>query len=156
MKKLTFLFLAFIISQSGIAKIWKIGASRSYTKPSAVAALVSNGDTVEIDAAVYANDVAKWTANNLVLKGIGGLAHLKSGGTASGGKAIWVIGGNDCKIEYIEFSECTSVDLNGAGIRQEGKNLMVSHCFFHESDYCPLKSLINSSICFCCAAILAF
>ncbi len=145
MKKLTFLFLAFIISQSGIAKIWKIGASRSYTKPSAVAALVSNGDTVEIDAAVYANDVAKWTANNLVLKGIGGLAHLKSGGTASGGKAIWVIGGNDCKIEYIEFSECTSVDLNGAGIRQEGKNIMVSHCFFHDNQNGILAGTVNPS-----------
>lgn len=116
------------------SNIWKVGPTRTYTKPSQVASLVKSGDTIEIDAGVYSGDVAYWSASNLVIKGVGGFAQLKANGKNYGGKAIWVIGGNNVTVEWIEFSECTVVDQNGAGIRFEGKNLNVRHCYFHNND----------------------
>lgn len=126
------LFIAFF--QPAYSNTWQIGATHSYTKPSQISSLVQNGDTILIDAGLYANDVARWTAHHLVIKGVGGLAHLKSGGNVYGGKAIWVIVGNDVTVENIEFSEATCPDLNGAGIRSEGINLTVRACYFHHNE----------------------
>ncbi len=143
MKRIAFVFLSLIFIQHSFAKIWKVGSTRIYIMPSQVSNLVGNGDTVEIEAGIYNSDVAKWTANNLLLKGIGGMAHLKSNGNAYGGKGIWVIAGNNTKVEYIEFSLCAVVDHNGAGIRLEGMNLTVSHCYFHNNENGILAGKIN-------------
>ncbi len=116
------------------ATTWRVGPSRAYTAPSKVATLVADGDTVAIDAGTYEADVARWSANNLVLMGVNGFAHLKANGTAYGGKAIWVIAGNNTTVERIEFSLCRVPDKNGAGIRQEGANLTVRRCFFHNNE----------------------
>lgn len=116
------------------ATTWRVGPSRAYTAPGKVAALVADGDTVAIDAGTYEADVARWSANNLVLMGVDGFAHLKANGTAYGGKAIWVIAGNNTTVEHIEFSLCRVPDKNGAGIRQEGANLTVRRCFFHNNE----------------------
>jgi hypothetical protein len=116
------------------ATIWHVGPSHTYTMPSQVSILVQDGDTILIDAGVYNTDVAKWTANNLLLKGSRGMAHLKANGASYGGKAIWVIAGNNTRIDSVEFSLCTVTDHNGAGIRQEGINLTVQHCYFHDNE----------------------
>lgn len=123
-----------LFAGSASAHIWQIGPSRSYTKPSQVSNLVQNGDTVLIDAGVYENDVARWAAHNLLLRATGGRAHLKSGGNVYGGKAIWVIAGNDVTVENIEFSEAACPDHNGAGIRSEGINLTLRNCYFHHNE----------------------
>src|ERR1017187_4338120 len=115
------------------AKTWLVGATRTYTKPSQVSALVKNGDTVAIDSGLYSSDVAYWTANNLVLTGVKGMARLWSNGNVYGGKAIWEIGGNNAMVRYIEFAQAACPDNNGAGIRQEGINLTVDHCYFHDN-----------------------
>jgi hypothetical protein len=116
------------------ATVWQVGASRQYTKPSQVSSLVKNNDTVAIDAGVYTADVAHWTASNLLLQGVGGRAHLKSNGQSWGGKAIWVIGGDNTRVAFIEFSECKVPDGNGAGIRLEAANLTVHSCYFHDNE----------------------
>lgn len=129
------LFILILSSNHCLATTWLVGPAKPYTKPSQVSGLVNDGDTVLIDAAVYLADVCYWGKNNLVLKGVGaGYAHLDANNTAYGGKAIWVIGGNDTRVENIEFSRCTVVDKNGAGIRQEGANLTVTHCYFHNNE----------------------
>ena len=112
---------------------WHVGPIQLYTAPSQVSTLVEDGDTVSIDAGTYESDVAHWTANNLLLKGAGGFAYMKANGANYGGKAIWVISGNNTTVDSIEFSLCTCADNNGAGIRQEGINLTVRHCFFHDN-----------------------
>ncbi|HVZ41915.1 MAG TPA: right-handed parallel beta-helix repeat-containing protein [Candidatus Kapabacteria bacterium] len=129
------LLLLLLLAASGSARAttWLVGASRTYTAPSKVSSLVKDGDTVAIDAGTYTEDVAHWTANNLLLMGVGGYAHLNANGTAFGGKAIWVIGGTNTTVMNIEFSHCSVPDNNGAGIRQEGVNLTVRHCSFHDN-----------------------
>ncbi len=131
------IFLAPIIGLFAVAAaratVWQVGPGRTYTAPSQVSQRVADNDTVDIDAGIYPADVARWTANNLLLRGVGGYAHLKANGAAYGSKAIWVIVGNNTTVRDIEFSLCAVPDNNGAGIRQEGANLLVEHCYFHDN-----------------------
>lgn len=127
------------------ATTWTVGPGQTYTAPSQVSSVVGDGDTVNIFAGTYPSDVARWQADDLVLRGVGGMAHLESNGNAWGGKAIWVIQGDRTTVERIEFSECAVPDENGAGIRQEGRDLMVRHCFFHHNENGILTGTVNPS-----------
>ncbi len=113
------------------ARVLEVGSSRVLTLPSQAAAAARDGDTVLIDAGDYP-DACRWTANGLLIRGVGGLAHVRD--RTTGGKAIWVIGGNNTTVEWIEFSGATVQDRNGAGIRQEGSTLTLRHCFFHDNE----------------------
>jgi hypothetical protein len=127
------------------ATTWTVGPGQTYTTPSQVSTLVGNGDTVNILAGEYPSDVARWQADDLVLRGVGGMVHLESNGNAWGGKAIWVIQGDRTTVEWIEFSECAVPDENGAGIRQEGSDLTVRHCQFHDNQNGILAGTVNPS-----------
>jgi len=112
-----------------------VGPGKPYATPCAAIAAAADGDTIEIDAAgSYDGDVCNIPKNGLTLKGIGGRAKIDAAGKNSGGKATWVISGNDTTVESIEFSGATVPDQNGAGIRQEGNNLTVRGCYFHDND----------------------
>ena len=74
-------------------------------------------------------------ASKLTLRGIGqGRVKLPANGKHAGGKAIWVIAGNDVTVENIEFSGARVPDRNGAGIRPEGQNLTVRNCRFYDCE----------------------
>ena len=133
MRKIALLLLSAISLQAS-ATTWLVGPTQTYTMPSDVSTLVQNGDTVLIDAGLYESDVAKWTADNLVIRGVGGMAQLFSNGLVHSGKGIWLIQGDNTLVENIEFAEAACVDLNGAGIRQEGTDLTVRHCYFHDNE----------------------
>ncbi len=135
MRVLRLLAVLFVIFPLTLpAATWLVGPTRTYIKPSQVANLVANGDTVAIDAGLYLADVCAWTASNLVLHGVGGYARLDAQGTAAQGKAIWVISGNNTTVENIEFFHCAVPDHNGAGIRQQGDNLIIRSCYFHDNE----------------------
>lgn len=143
--KCVFVIICFYLNLSLHAALWQVGPTRTYTVPSQVATLVGNGDTVDIDAGIYLGDVAQWNAHNLLLRGVGGYAHINANGNAYGGKAIWVISGNNTTVEFIQFSHCSVPDMNGAGIRQEGSNLTVRHCYFHNNENGILAGTVNPS-----------
>lgn len=111
-----------------------VGPGKTHAAPCAAIAAAANGDTIEIDAGTYSGDVCNVNKSNLTLRGVGGLAKLDAAGKNSGGKAIWVISGNDTVVENIEFVGATVPDQNGAGIRQEGANLTVRGCYFHDNE----------------------
>lgn len=135
MKKSLFLiYIVFHTFTSLLATIWNVGPGKQYNSPSKVSNLVKNNDTVNIDAAVYAQDVCFWRAHHLLLRGMNGRAHLKAEGRSAGQKAIWVIQGDSTIVENIEFSECTVPDKNGAGIRLEATHLVVRNCYFHNNE----------------------
>lgn len=133
MKRFVLLFFI-LFNYLCYSKTWKVGLSKTYTLPSKVSTLVSDGDTVEIDSGLYVMDVAKWTANNLLIRGVNGRARLDAQGKSYGNKAIWVIAGKNTKVENIEFFNCRVPDFNGAGIRLEAANLTVTNCYFHHNE----------------------
>jgi hypothetical protein len=98
-------------------------------------AAASPGDTIEIDAAgTYDGDVCAWSTDGLTIRGVNGRPRINAAGHAAQGKAIWVIRGNDTVVENIEFMGAAVPDKNGAGIRQEGRNLTVRDCYFHDNE----------------------
>jgi hypothetical protein len=112
-----------------------VGTGKMYAAPCAAVAAANDGDTIEIDAAgAYGGDVCAIAKNGLTLRGVAGRPKIDAAGKNSGGKGIWVISGNDTTVENIEFSGATVPDQNGAGIRQEGANLTVSRCYFHDNE----------------------
>jgi hypothetical protein len=130
-KKFYTVFTFLLIAVSCYAKTYKIGSTKTYTVPSAVAGIVNDGDTVDIDAGTY-SDCATWNKNNLLLRGVGGIAHIKD--VVCSGKGIWNFNGNNITTECIEFSGAANPSLNGAGIRGQGGSFTVRHCYFHDNE----------------------
>ena len=118
------------------ATLRQVGPGKTFATPCAAIAAAASGDTIEIDTSVtYTGDVCAWTTNNLTIRGVGGgRAHIDAGGQSSQGKGIWVISGANTTVENIEFSGAHVVDQNGVGIRQQGNNLTVRNCYFHDND----------------------
>ena len=127
-----------LLSFAGTAwcTVWQVGPTRTYTVPSAVAGLVSAGDTVQIDSGTY-TDCAVWTKSNLLLQGVGGgYAHCIN--SVCGYKGIWVInaGVNNITIENMEFSGASisgGQGGNGAGLRAQGGSYTIRHSYFHNN-----------------------
>ncbi|MGF1688492.1 right-handed parallel beta-helix repeat-containing protein [Photobacterium japonica] len=61
-------------------------------------------------------------------------------GVAIQGKAAIVVEGDDVTLEGIECSGVSVPDRNGACVRQQGKDLTLSHVYFHDSEQGILSS----------------
>ncbi len=133
-----FLVLCLCFTQSVYATTYQVGSTRIYVSPNALylANVLQAGDTVDIDAENFSGTaaLAKWTAHNLVFRGVGGRPHLISAGQTLQGKSIWIIGGDNNVVENIEFSGASVPDHNGAGIRLEGIGVTLRHCYFHNNE----------------------
>jgi Right handed beta helix region len=145
-KKARFSLILVLLATSVFPFKLQVGPGKTYLKPSLAAAAAKNGDTVEIAPGLYEGDACTWSANNLTLRSPSMYAHLESKGAIAQGKAIWVVTGNNTLIENIEFSGAAiSPDENAAGIRQEGANLILRHCYFHDNQNGILASDNSSS-----------
>lgn len=98
------------------------------------ARLAREGDIVEIEAGDYVADVAVWRQRSLTLRGVNGRPRLIASGAAADEKGIWVIRGDDVLVENVEFIGARVPDLNGAGIRSEGRRLVVRRCRFADNE----------------------
>ena len=126
-----------ICASTGSAAVLSVGPGQTYSTVQAAVNAASNGDTIEIHSGTYTGSQgnASIYKSSLTLRGVGETRPiLDAGGTSVGGKAIWVIGGSNTTVESIEFRNCTVPDQNGAGIRQEGTNLTVRYCYFHDNE----------------------
>jgi hypothetical protein len=131
--------------QSSAPQIWRVGPKRALKYPSSAAKKAQNGDIVEIDSGTYHNDYATWSQNDITIRGIGGLAHLKSKGLIPNRKAIWILKGNNIVIENVEFSGAAVKDGNGAGIRHQGGDLTLRNTFFHDNEFSMLSGTLPDS-----------
>lgn len=125
------LFFSFVAK----SKVWTVSNYGEYKFCSEVAPLVEDNDTVFIVNSNYEDDIqVTWTKNNLYICGINGKPILTAGDNLAtnynNGKGIFVIQGNNTRVENIEFRNAVVPDNNGAGIRQEGANLIVRNCNF--------------------------
>jgi len=129
------LLACLFLTGSARAMTLTVGPGKMYPAPCAAIAMAHDGDVIEIDAkGTYDGDVCSVPKNNLTLRGVGGRAKIDAAKKNYGGKGTWVISGNDTTVENIEFSGATVPDQNGAGIRQEGNNLTIRGCYFHDND----------------------
>ncbi len=111
-----------------------VGPGRHFARPSEAARIARDGALIEILAGDYRGDVAVWTQDDLILRGVGTRPHIQASGRAAEGKAIWVIKGNRVRVENLEFSGTRVPSHNGAGIRAEGVGLRIRRCRFHHNE----------------------
>ena len=127
--------VALLASAGASAATLEVGPGRPYATPCAAIAAAQPNDTIRIDAAgSYAGNVCAWTKNGLVLVGVNGRPRLDAAGQSAQGKAIWVITGHDTTVDNLEFVNARVNDRNGAGIRQEGRNLTVRNSVFRDNE----------------------
>ena len=113
----------------------RVGPDKSYKTVHEAAEAAQAGDLVLIDAGVYAADVARWKADNVTVRAVGGRAHLRADGAQAGGKGTWIVSGKNFTAEGIEFSGAAVPDKNGAGIRSETEGtLVLRNCYFHDNE----------------------
>ncbi len=137
MKHRVLLFcVLFIWLQAVWGTVFQVGPSRPLQIPSQAAALVDDGDTVDIDPVTYSGTdaCAVWTKHNLLVRGAGGVPHMQANGASVQGKGTWVVSGDNMQVESVAFSGSVVPDHNGAGIRHEGSGLTVRHCHFHYNE----------------------
>ncbi|MBK7340470.1 MAG: hypothetical protein IPJ64_10750 [Saprospiraceae bacterium] len=138
----------FFLSETN-ARIWYVGPTRPEKNWWTIQAQVNSGDTISIDSALY-EDVPQvvWRQNRLLIKSTSGFPVLRAGNKIatdqSNGKGIFVIAGNHCIIQSLHFQNCKVVDHNGAGIRLEGKNIMIRQCIFSDNEMGFLCGAIDS------------
>lgn len=114
-------------------RVLVVGPGEQFTTVRAAAKAAQHGDTVHIRPGDYRGDVATWSANGLTICGIGGRARLYADGAHEARKGIWVITGNDTTVVNVDFHDAKVRDKNGAGIRQEGRNLTVRNSGFYDN-----------------------
>lgn len=108
----------------------QVGPERE-VKTIAEAARRAQGATlIEVDAGVYAGDVAVWSDADVSLKAIGGRVRLQADGAAAEAKAIWVVRRSRLQVEGFDFIGASVPSRNGAGIRFESGTLIVRDCSF--------------------------
>jgi len=115
-------------------RVLRVGPRRSYKTVRAASRACRDGDVIEIDAGLYKGDVCVWRRNNLIVRGVGGMAHLDAAGKHEGGKGTFVVYGRNFTVENVEFSGSRVPDQNGAGIRAQGRGLVVRNCCFHDNE----------------------
>jgi hypothetical protein len=114
---------------------YRVGPDQEYKRPSDLAKIARDGDTIEIEAGTYTNDWAIWYQNNLTFKGVGGRPHIQSTREIDNEKGIWIINGDNVTLENLEFSGARVDDTNGAGIRAQGGKLTIRDCYFHDNQF---------------------
>ncbi len=111
-----------------------VGPRRAVTSLAAAAQTAPDGAVIEVDPGDYVGDVAVWLQRALTIRGTGPGVRLIAAGRAAEDKAIWVIRRGRFVVENIEFIGARVADLNGAGIRFEGGDLVVRHCRFYANE----------------------
>jgi hypothetical protein len=137
MRALILIGLALTVAAAAVAapKVRQVGPKAKYKTPCRAFAAAGDGDTIEIDAkGDYKGDVCAIWKSRLRIRGVNGRPKIDAAGKAAEGKAIWVVKGGGTVVDNIEFTGAAVGEFNGAGLRQEGKDLTVLNCYFHHNE----------------------
>lgn len=128
------LLLCLSVATTAAGRVVAVGPQRPVKTLAEAARLARDGDTVEVDAGVYARDVTVWTQDDLAVRAVGGRVRLLADGAAAEDKAIWVVRGGRVSVEGFDFEGARVAGRNGAGIRFEAGVLSVRDCRFVDND----------------------
>jgi Right handed beta helix region len=134
-----------VLAVSAQARTLEVGEHSEFKLPSAAAASAHDGDHVSINPGDYL-DCAVWTANRLVVEGVGDPAKVVVTDKACQGKALFVTVGDAITIRNLTLTRARVPDGNGAGIRGEGKDLMVDGVRFINNQNGILSGTIGGSM----------
>lgn len=125
-----------LLAGEAAAASLEVGPGKKFDTIGRAVAAAAPGDVIEVDpAGTYAGDVCRITANRLTIRSAGKeRVRLPAAGTICGGKAIFVIAADEVTVAGIEFSGARAPAGNGAGLRLEGRNVVVRNCRFEDCE----------------------
>lgn len=109
-----------------VSATYNIGPKRKYTKPSQVAGLINDGDTVVVDAGTY-DDGCVWP-KSVTIKAADPANPPIIGNYVAEGKGVFVTQGSSTILENIHLWKGLGGNSNAAAIRHEGKSLILHSC----------------------------
>jgi len=111
-----------------------VGNGEKYSTIAAAVAASSSGDTINVAAGTYTNDVLN-ISHSLTLQAVGGMVNLVGTAQPANGKGIIDEGGPgvNVTISGFDISGATVKDANGAGVRYEGGNLTLNNVNIHNN-----------------------
>jgi hypothetical protein len=119
------------LASHGSAATLEVGPNRPLTLPSQAARIAQDGDTIAIDAGDYI-DCAVWTRRNLLIEGKGRGAVIRR--RVCNDKGVFVTVGDHITLRNLTFADARAPSHNGAGLRAEGRYLMVQNCRFLDNE----------------------
>ncbi len=137
--------IALVLATGAQARTLEVGENKEFKMPSAAAAAAQDGDRVEIQPGEYF-DCAVWSANKLVVEGIGEPDKVIVTDKTCQGKALFVTVGEDITIRNLTLTRARVSDGNGAGIRGEGKDLVVDRVHFVNNQNGILSGTVGGSM----------
>ncbi|MDB5452355.1 MAG: putative pectin lyase, partial [Caulobacteraceae bacterium] len=123
-----------------------VGAGQQFETISSAVAASRNGDVLQIQAGVYADDFS--TINtNITLQGVGGFVHVKldKEGMVPNDKGFFVTT-TDVTFDHFEFDGARGGSGNDAGIRYQSGNLTVLNSYFHDNQNGILGAVTGADI----------
>ena len=108
-----------------------VGTNGEFKTVGAAVAAAVNGDLILVQAGTYVNDFADVTAQ-VTIAGAGGMVNLVATEAPPNEKGIFVVDAS-CTIENVSFQGAAISDAdggNGAGIRDQGGNLVLNNDSF--------------------------
>ena len=111
-----------------------VGPNEKINTITEAAKLARDGEVIEIRPGDYRGQPAVWTQNNLLIRASGARPVMLADGKSAEGKAIWVVRGNNVRIDNIAFRGARVPSGNGAGIRFERGSLPVTRCTFFDNE----------------------
>lgn len=118
-----------LLNASAMAATLEVGDGKAYKLPSAAIAAAHDGDHVLIQPGEYF-DCASVAANRVVIEGVGPAEKVVLTDKACAGKALLIIDGTGDIVRNLTLTRARVADGNGAGIRDEGHDLVVEKVRF--------------------------
>ncbi len=133
------------LSAGSQARTLTVGENRAFKTPSAAAAVARDGDRIEIQPGSYF-DCAVWTANRLTIEGTGDPDKVVIADRTCQGKALFITVGEGITIRNLTLTRARVPDGNGAGIRAEGRDLVVERVRFVDNENGLLSGTAGGTI----------
>ena len=111
-----------------------VGPGQQYATIAAAVAAAQSGDTINVQAGTYTNDFVD-TSKSLVLNAVGGVVKMVETRSPPDGKAMITEGAANGQftINGFDISGVAVPDGNGAAVRYQGGNLILTHDYFHNN-----------------------
>ncbi len=114
-----------------------VGTGMTYATVQAAVDAANDWDVIQIYGGTYTQSAgwANVAKNHLTFIGMDSPRPvLDANGSCLSGKGIFNISGHDITVQNLEFANARNGNHDAAGICLQGRNIIVSGCYFHDCD----------------------
>ena len=125
---------------SATPNVLRVGPAQKFLSIREAAQAAHVGDTVEIEAGDYAEDVAVWEKDLVKIVGVGGRPRILAGPASAEGKGTFVVRARGVEVTNLEFVGARAPDHYGSGIRIERGSIRIANSKFTDNEFAILTA----------------